>query len=417
VNEYTRRAETSWTLASAITLVTSVGASLALLLTAKGPLVTDPSAVANAAKAAEVARSVAACEGPSKRLADELGVLKNIADAAALEDEAEPEPAPKRGASKPKPKPKPALELAWPGVKPTHELARTLQACREPVAALVQPPAEGERAWDRIVEIAALEPPTQAAAQVETAKRVVALARELPATLVAEQIAQASALAASRAGELERVASTAKVQSPLPKGLFGREAAVAAGVIFSLVALLISFFSLRATSVRRMNALLGLRARPGEPPPSPGAPSRAGLQAATILRLSGESNGGEPGLVLGAASGGLLAAALLRLDADFYVAGVLGGLVVGLLLQLVYRRLARTGDFRARALALAEIEKPTVSIVLVLGTIQHGLEEDFLEFFMALAPVEAAHTVERLAHQAEERILAAADAQAAQAPR
>ncbi len=419
MNDYTRRGETSWILVSAIVLVASVGGSLGLLLTARGPLVPDQAALDRAARAAELSKTVAACESPAKRFDEELGVLKGIADAAALEEQPAPAPeptAPKRWqrTPAPKPKPKPALELAWPGVKPTHELARSLVGCREAVTGLVEPTADAKRAWEAITAAAAIEAPSEAGRQVDVAKQVVAATRGVQASALVEQIAQAAKLSSARAQELAGAAESARVQSPLPKGLLGREVAIAAGVVVSLLALLISFFSLRATSLRRMGSLVGLRARGADAPPGqPGsAPSRAGLQAATLLRLAGEPNGGEPGLVLGAAVGGLVAAAALRLDADFYIVGVLAGLVIGLLIQIVSRRVARAGDFRARALALAEIEKPTVSIVLVLGTIQPGLEDDFLDFFMALPPVEAAHAVEKLAHQAEERILAAADAQA-----
>lgn len=417
MNEYTRRGETSWILVSAIVLVASVGGSLGLLLTAKGALVPDQAAIERAARAAELSKTVAACESPAKRFDEELGVLKGIADAAALEEQPAPEPEPERRWQRtpaPKPKPKPALALAWPGVKPTHELARSLAACREHVAGLVEPTRDAQSAWDAIVTTAAIEAPAEAGREVEVAKQVVAATRGVNASALVEQVAQAAKLSSARAQELGGAAESARVQSPLPKGLLGREVAIAAGVVVSLLALLVSFFSLRATSQRRMSSLVGLRARGADAPPGQagGAPSRAGLQAATLLRLAGEPNGGEPGLVLGAAVGGLVAAAALRLDADFYVVGVLAGLVIGVLIQIVSRRVARAGEFRARALALAEIEKPTVSIVLVLGTIQPGLEDDFLDFFMALPPVEAAHAVEKLAHQAEERILAAADAQA-----
>jgi hypothetical protein len=419
VNEYTRRGETSWILVSAIVLVASVGGSLGLLLTAKGPLVPDQAAIDRASRAAELSKTVSACESPAKRFDEELGVLKGIADAAALEDQPAPEPAPapprrSPGAPAPKPKPKPALELAWPGVKPTHELARSLATCREAVAGLVEPSAEAARAWDAIAAASTIEAPADAARQVDVAKQVVAATRGVTASSLVEQVSLASKVASTRALELAAAAESARIQSPLPKGLLGREAAIAAGVVVSLLALLVSFFSLRATSLRRLSSLVGLRARGADAAPgqASGAPSRAGLQAATILRLAGEPNGGEPGLVLGAAVGGLVAAIALRLDADFYIVGVLAGLVIGVLIQVVSRRVARAGDFRARAMALAEIEKPTVSIVLVLGTIQPGLEDDFLDFFMALPPLEAAHAVEKLAHQAEERILAAADAQA-----
>jgi hypothetical protein len=175
-------------------------------------------------------------------------------------------------------------------------------------------------------------------------------------------------------------------------------------VMLSLIALLVSFFSLRATSIRRSRSL--------QPYRKATRPPERGLQAATILRLAAESSGGEPGLVIGAGVGGLLAALAGRVDPDWYVAGVTAGLLLGLLIQIVIRSVGGPKGFRERALALADIEKPAVPIVLVLSTIQPGGEDEFLAFFLKLSPTESANAVEKLANQAEEQILIAADAQA-----
>ena len=115
---------------------------------------------------------------------------------------------------------------------------------------------------------------------------------------------------------------------------------------------------------------------------------------------------------MGAGLGGVLAAAVARVDADWYVAGVTAGLVLGLLTQIVVKGVGATRNFRERALTLAESEKPAVPMVLVLSTVRAGAEDDFLNFFLKLSPTEAANAVEKLATQAEEQILMAADAQA-----
>ena len=66
---------------------------------------------------------------------------------------------------------------------------------------------------------------------------------------------------------------------------------------------------------------------------------------------------------------------------------------------------------------VAASEKPAIPIVLVLSGVNPGLEAPFLSFFNGLSAGDAADTVEKLAAQAEEKILAAADAGAAAAAR
>jgi len=158
----------------------------------------------------------------------------------------------------------------------------------------------------------------------------------------------------------------------------------------------------RAASLRRQATLVPLRELSHTP--------QRGLHAAAILKLAAQPNGGEPGLVIGAAVGGLLAAMVFRLDSDMFVAGVMSGLLIGLAAQWLIRSLVALGHWRARAAELGEVEKPTIPIVLVLSGVNAGLEPQFLEFFEGLGPGDAAATVDRLAAQAEERILAAAEA-------
>jgi hypothetical protein len=97
-------------------------------------------------------------------------------------------------------------------------------------------------------------------------------------------------------------------------------------------------------------------------------------------------------------------------EADVFVLGVMGGLLFGLGVQWALRIAMGPARWRGRATELAEIEKPTTPIVLVLSTVNPGLEPQFLQFFKGLSTEDAAMTVEKLAAQAEERILAAADA-------
>jgi hypothetical protein len=161
--------------------------------------------------------------------------------------------------------------------------------------------------------------------------------------------------------------------------------------------------------MRRLATLVPLRdaARTGSP----------GTQAAAILKAASAHNGGEPGIVIGSALGGLGAALLQPADADLFVAGVMAGLLIGLLLQWVVRLAIGASRWRARAAELSEIEKPAIPIVLVLSGVNPGLEPEFIQYLKSLSPPDAAAAVEKLASQAEERILAAADAGAAAAQR
>lgn len=419
MNEYTRREEVRWILFSAVTLVGCVGGALFALVTAQGPLVPDPAARAAANAAADASKSVAACTASATKLVKELGVFRNYAAAAQLKDTPdEPAPAP-RDPRKPPPRPdprhpepkKPKVDasdkgFAWLGAAPSHGHAVALAPCKLlPAEAGVSTP-KGEQGFHAIETAAAIQPPpdNDRDAQVAAAKQVYAALGDAPVDDVSAELAEASKVLAQRAHDAEEKAATATVRSPLPKGLLGREAALGAGVLIALVALLVSFFSLRATSVRRASSLLGLRAVAHTP--------QRGLQAAAILKLASEPNGGEPGIVIGAAAGGLVSAFVMRLDADWFVVGVMTGLVLGLLVQLVLRTTGSEGRFRERAMELSDVEKPTVPIVLVLSSIQRGQETTFLDAFLRLTPPDAAQAVEKLAAEAEERILVAADAQA-----
>jgi hypothetical protein len=155
--------------------------------------------------------------------------------------------------------------------------------------------------------------------------------------------------------------------------------------------------------MRRLAVLVPLRdaARTGSP----------GAQTAAILKAAAAHNGGEPGIVIGSALGGLAAALLLPADADVFVVGVMAGLLLGLAMQWAFRLAIGARRWRARAAELAEIEKPAIPIVLVMSGVNPGLEPEFIQYLRSLSPEDAAAAVEKLASQAEERILAQAEAQ------
>jgi len=398
-------------LVSALVLVACVAASLGLLLTATGRTVPDPAAHAAATAARHHAEEAEACEGRAADLSKELLVFRDVAPASGIDkepvDELAPEPSapPPRG---PKPKPKPERTTpAWPAARPSYERAKALIACKKTLFGDDAPSAASANGWASVNAAASVEAPKEGEAlpaQNAAARKVYVALDKAP--LEAVQAEEAAKIAAAReAADLAtKHAESATIVEPLPQGILGRDVAVAAGVLLSLVALLISFFSLRATSVRRAQTLGAVRRATQVP--------ERGLHAAAIVRLAAETGGGEPGLVLGAGFGGLVAAFVGRADADWYIAGVTAGLILGLLIQIVARSTAGVAKFRARALGLAEIEKPAVPVVLVLSTVQPGLEAEFLQFFTKLSPIEAANAVEKLSNQAEEQILAQADAQA-----
>lgn len=403
-----------WLLVSAVVLVSSVATSLGLLVTARGPMAPNPDGIVRIEAAEAKVKELSNCVAQGATLDKQVKVFRDVAAASKLleqqpetpEEEPPPNPRAPKPVKPPKPKAKPPdfTDKAWPAAKPSYDAAVALRGCKalaEPFAAAAGKSSEG---WAAIDQVAALKPAGDAPAQLTAARQVFAAFEKAPIDTVGEQLGTAQE-AAKVAVETERTHAAADlVEQPLPRGILGREVAIAAGLVLSLIALLVSFFSLRATSIRRAGALVPYRkaVRPPE----------RGLQAATILRLASEPNGGEPGLVLGAAAGGVILAMVGRLDADWYVAGVMGGLLVGLLIQIVVKSLRGARNFRERCLALAEIEKPAVPIILVLSTVKPGMEDEFLDFFLKLSPNEAANAVEKLASQAEEQILIAADAQA-----
>lgn len=400
LNEYTRREEVRWTFVASSILVICIGFAVYLLVTVQGKLVPDLKAKDLAVEMEDRAAKMKPCVDSARKLLDERGVLNKTAETAALQ--AQEKPGVKRKPKDEKDK-KALLDIAWGTAAPAHKLAGKLAPCRQPVEAALGERADAKAGWDAVLAAATIAAPKDdEKEQVEAARQLHNALGKAPLEKVLEHVEQAEVKLKKDAADQGERAQTAMIREPLPKGVLSRQAAVGIGVGLCVLTLLLSYVSVAVASSKRASTLIPLRdaARQG----------KAGLQAAAILRIAAAHNGGEPGLVIGAAVGGLLTALIAPAEADVFVLGVMGGLLFGLGVQWALRVAMGPARWRGRATELADIEKPTTPIVLVLSTVNVGLEPQFLQFFKGLSIEDAAMTVEKLAAQAEERILAAADA-------
>jgi hypothetical protein len=418
VNEYTRREEVRWTLVASLALVLGMAPAVFLLVTAQGALVPDPGAQLAAKVAADKLQQVHTCVVTADKLPTEIDVFKSAAKAAHLDADAGDTPtrvgAPNstkktllgltRGKLPPKEK-EPDAALAWPAAQPSQKLAKALGLCREAVDFTVPRP-ETAPTWDAIAKASAvMTPGNDKNEQIVAARALLKLLGEAPVDKVVQQMRDAETEMKKISETATNRAQTAMIRQPIAEGIIPRRSAVGIGVGLSVITLLLSYLSVRVASGRRLSTLVPLR--------EAAKTSQPGIHAAAVLRLAAHHNGGQPGMVVGAAFGGLLAAALQRSDTDVFIVGVMGGCLLGLILQWVYRLALGATRWRIRATELAEVEKPAIPIVLVLSGVNPGLEGPFITFFNGLSPPDAAQTVEKLAAQAEEKILAAADAGAA----
>ena len=410
MNEYTRREEITWTLVTVIVLVLCVAAAIFRLVSARGPMVTDPSAIAAEDKAQEAVDAFKNCPAPASKLATEVGLFKGRADEAKTL--AEKEASKKLGRYRRYQKPKPVeFELPWSAAHPVFKQAAALGSgnCMKAAYASVGLDKAAAPVWNAISSASALEhPKDDKKKQQDVAKKLLELFKDLPLDKVVAHTQRAQASLAKKLTKASKRRSEEKIRAPLPQGLFPRSAAIGVGVGVALAALIISYISVRSASLRRAKTLVTLRRFANTP--------EAGLQAAALVRLAAHHNGGEPGMVTGAAIGGLLAAFTATSDdpnsfmPDLYVAGSMGGLLLGLASQWLVRTLLNTAKWRQRTMELAEVEKPTIPVQLVLRAVTRGLEKQFLRYFEALSIADASIVVQKLAAQAEEQILAAADA-------
>ena len=401
MNEYTRREEVRWTLIASLALVLGMAPAVFLLVTAQGALLPDPAARAVATVAADKAQQIHTCVVTADKLPTEIDVFKSAAKAAHLDANSPDTP----------------LEVAAPNHKqtlknlvkgklpPKQKLAKALSPCRSTIDFAVPRP-ETAATWDAIAKAAeVMTPGNDKNEQIVAARALLKLLGEAPVDKVVAQVHDAEAELKKTAEATATRAQTAMIREPIPEGIIPRRIAVGVGVGLSVITLLLSYLSVRVASSRRLSTLVPLR--------EAAKTSQPGVHAAALLRLAAQHNGGQPGMVVGAAFGGLFAAAIQRADTDVFIVGVMGGCLLGLVLQWVFRIAMGASRWRIRATELAEVEKPAIPIVLVLSGVNPGLEGPFITFFNGLSPPDAAQTVEKLAAQAEEKILAAADAGAA----
>jgi hypothetical protein len=291
---------------------------------------------------------------------------------------------------------------------PAWKQAKALAPCRTQLEGLVEANPDTTKAWEAVAAAAAIVPGDDHKSQVAAARQLLAALETAPTDKLLEATKAAEANLKKVADTEAEKAKTATVREALPPGLLPRQLAIGIGVLIGVITLLASFLSVRAAATRRLATLVPLReaAKQGQ----------GGIQAAAILSLAATHNGGEPGLVFGAGIGGLAAALAFPVDADIFVAGVMVGLLLGLGIQWSLRLSQGLSQWRRRAAELADIEKPSVPIVLVLSAVHMGREAEFWNFFSNLSPPEQSATVAQLASQAEEQILAAADASANSIP-
>lgn len=409
MNEYTRREEVRATFIASAILVLCIAVAVFRLVTVEGRLVPDPSARKQAQESDARLGTASKCAASGRQLVEDVSNFKRFAGVMQLDQPPPPPEDPRRRPRGARPAPPPPL-APWSGAQQLHKQAKAITGCREATVAALNPARpELEQHWKALAEVAALPAPTPSdkaedkPAEDKAVHRVHELVKGLSPDVIARAMADAEAHYKADADRDKSRAATAMVREPLPEGLMSRRAAVSVGVGLTVIALLVSYLSVRVASMRRLATLVPLRdaARTGSP----------GAQTAAILKAAAAYNGGEPGLVIGSAVGGLAAALLKPADADFFVAGVMAGLLLGLAIQWAIRVAIGARRWRARSAELAEIEKPAIPIVLVMSGVNPGLEAQFIQYLRSLSPEDAAAAVEKLASQAEERILAAAEAQ------
>lgn len=415
MNEYTRREEVRWTLVASLALVLCMAPAVFLLVTAQGRLIPDPDAKKKAQEAGERVALVHACFITAEKLFTEVDVFKTSAKAARLDvvDDPSGQPPKHKPLPRGKPAPKekePDVSMAWPAAQSSLKQAKLLAPCRSAVEAAGGPRADATPGWEAIAK-ASEKPSTMADSkeQIEAARSLLKLLGEAPVNKVRDHARDAEVEQKKVTEQLQATAEKATIREPIPEGVIPRRIAVGIGVGLSVITLLLSYLSVRVASVKRLTTLVPLR--------EAAKTSQPGLHAAAVLRLAAQHNGGLPGMVIGAAIGGIAAAVIMPADTDVFIVGVMAGCIIGLALQWAYRVALGASRWRARAGELADVEKPAIPIVLVLSGVNPGLEGPFILFFSDLSQDDAALTVEKLAAQAEEKILAAADAGAAAAAR
>src|SRR5262249_4725678 len=139
--------------------------------------------------------------------------------------------------------------------------AKLLAPCRASVeAALGARPADAA-AWEAIIVAAGVEAPADSdkQGQIAAARTLLGALQDAPVDKILAATKETEAAAKAAAEKERQRADSARVRLPLPQGLLPREIAIALGVFFALLALTLSFLSVRAASTRRARTLAPLR--------------------------------------------------------------------------------------------------------------------------------------------------------------
>ena len=410
MNEYTRREEIRWTLVTVCILVPAVAIAIVRLVMAEGPMVENPQLVVAEQKALQSREEYKPCIKSAEKLESEVDLFRSRAAQAKKKAE-------EAASSRPRAQRNDPIEvlIPWSAAAPVMQHVRKLSeaGCRAATEEAVNKSKSAAPAWKAVRKAARLKNPGKSKkAQQRTAAKLLKLFAKAPLAKLKKHATKARDHLDEEAEKATARRTSELIRAPLPRGLFSRGVAIGVGVGVALAALIISYISVRSASLRRGRTLVALRRFANTP--------EAGLQAAAIVRLGAHHNGGEPGMVVGAALGGMAAAVLSPTTnpnifiADLFVAGSMGGLLIGLAGQWLWRTLSGVSRWRERTKELGDIEKPTIPVALILSGVTDGLEKQFLRYFEALPVGDAATVVQKLAAQAEEKIIAAADAAAQQ---
>ena len=255
LNEYTRREEIRWTLATVFVLVPCVAIAIVRLVLAQGPMVTNPAAIQAEADAQRAEAAYRACAKGAKDLATEVDVFKT--QVKLLEDKAKATAKEANDNRRPG-EPKVPVEVewgkAWPKASRVLKASKGLQqsGCRAATESAAGKNADADKAWDAVAKAAEVKDPAAAAKDRDAAsQKLASYFRAVDAEKLKShsEIAKNSLQTAVKDAAAKRESD--KVQAALPQGLFPRGPAIGVGVGVSLAALIISYVSVRSASVRR----------------------------------------------------------------------------------------------------------------------------------------------------------------------
>ncbi len=150
---------------------------------------------------------------------------------------------------------------------------------------------EAAPAWAAIAKAAAIEPPQEGDtnAMVDNARTLLVAFGDAPIDKLVVEAKEAEDEARQAAEKTQKKADIATVVLPIPEGFVPRRVALGIGIGICVIALLISYFSVRAASMRRLGTLVLQQRRLADPAPGPprgGDPPRRGAPATAVSRAS-----------------------------------------------------------------------------------------------------------------------------------